>query len=341
VEALESSGQGRILCVKCPDKTISDLAMTNAPRPSGIEYYTGFDGGGTYTRVLVEDHLGNEVFHSRGAGCNVFKLGIELAIQNITQLVQQISHQVPDYQRCAGRACLGLAGITEGNPPSELVVALSEIGIGPAPIVHNDAYLSWYSIARGEPAIALVSGTGSVAFGIDESGEVITSGGYGYLYADEGSGFDIGASGVRAAILAFEHRGPSTGLLEALLAECKLKHIAELTDCLNDPQSVARFAPVVHEQAKRGDKEAIRIITDAARDLALLLKSVRERGDFRRDHPVKIAMFGGCLNEMELLRKQVEGRIANLGMAACTAHLSPEQAAVEIARSARQTRSSN
>lgn len=37
---------------------------------------------------------------------------------------------------------------------------------------------------------------------------------------------------------------------------------------------------------------------------------------------------------MELLRTQVADRLIDLGMAACAAQISPEQAAVEIARSA-------
>ncbi|MDK1023569.1 MAG: hypothetical protein QGD92_04975 [Gammaproteobacteria bacterium] len=40
--------------------------MAKTRKPSAIEYYTGFDGGGTYTRVLVEDNQGREVFRARG-----------------------------------------------------------------------------------------------------------------------------------------------------------------------------------------------------------------------------------------------------------------------------------
>lgn len=308
--------------------------MANVDRPSGTEYYTGFDGGGTYTRVLVEDNQGREVFRARGDGGNVFKLGVKQVIFNISQLVKQILEQVPDYQQYAVRACLGLAGVSEGKPPRELVAALSSVGIGAEQILHNDAYLSWYSIARGDPAVALISGTGSVAFGVDESGEVVTSGGFGYLYADEGSGFDIGANGIRAAIRAYENRGPFTELLGVLLTQYNLKHVSELPGCLTDPRTVAHFAPSVHAQAKQGDAEAIRIIEDAARELASLLESVKVQGNFVSGGRVKTALFGGCLIAMELLRTQVGERIIDLGMEVCAPRISPEQAAVEIARSA-------
>jgi N-acetylglucosamine kinase-like BadF-type ATPase len=315
--------------------------MSSAGDTVGIEYYTGFDGGGTYTRVLVEDLLGNEVFRSRGDGSNIYKLGIAQAVRNISQLVQQIVDHVPDYHQNATRVCLGLAGVTEGKAPAELIAALSELRIGTEQFVHNDAYLTWYSIAHGNPAIALISGTGSVAFGVDESGEVVTSGGYGYLYADEGSGFDIGASGIRAAVRAIENRGPATVLTKAVMSEYKLKQMADLVERLSDPQAVAGFAPVVHEHARRGDGEAIRIIADAAVELVSLLKSAHERGNFQRSNPVKTALFGGCLRDMELLRARVSERIAGLGMEECTAKLTPEQAAVEIARSAEHSGSSD
>ena len=69
------------------------------------------------------------------------------------------------------------------------------------------------SILRGAPeriGIVVLAGTGSIAYGADRRGRTARSGGYGFLLADEGSGYWFGHQALRAVVRASDGRGPST-----------------------------------------------------------------------------------------------------------------------------------
>ena len=57
--------------------------------------------------------------------------------------------------------------------------------------------------------IVAQAGTGSDAFLVQPGGQM-SIGGWGYIFGDEGSGYDIGERTLRAAIHAFDGRGPKT-----------------------------------------------------------------------------------------------------------------------------------
>ena len=54
--------------------------------------------------------------------------------------------------------------------------------------------------------VALIAGTGSVAFGRAADGRTIRCGGWGYLLGDEGSGYAIGRAALRLAPRRFRSR---------------------------------------------------------------------------------------------------------------------------------------
>ena len=65
--------------------------------------------------------------------------------------------------------------------------------------------------------MALVAGTGSVAYGRNAAGKTARAGGWGYLAGDEGSAYWIGREALAALALALDGRGPPTALLTMLL----------------------------------------------------------------------------------------------------------------------------
>ena len=73
--------------------------------------------------------------------------------------------------------------------------------------VANDATLLF---AAGTPegwGLAVVAGTGSIAFALDRAGKDARAGGWGYLLGDEGSAFRLGLLGLRAACRAADGIG--------------------------------------------------------------------------------------------------------------------------------------
>lgn len=185
----------------------------------------GVDAGGTRTRAVCasarEGRTQGE--GAAGPGNALTVPGPELA----DHLAEAIAWAVPEESR--GRVAAvagGFAGAARGSADEPgrvrargaLVAALGRVGIAPRSIeVYSDVEAA-FAGAPGRPAggLALVAGTGAVAARIAGRVLVATSGGDGWLLGDDGGGFWIGRSAVRAALRAADGRGRPTVLAAAV-----------------------------------------------------------------------------------------------------------------------------
>src|SRR4029078_4863826 len=89
-------------------------------------------------------------------------------------------------------------------------------------------------LAAGTPnccGIALIAGTGSIAFGRAADGRTKRCGGWGYLLGDEGSGYSVGRGALSHACGELECEtlwGPNS-LTEAIVTKLQVKTVMELT----------------------------------------------------------------------------------------------------------------
>ena len=63
----------------------------------------------------------------------------------------------------------------------------------------------------------MIAGTGSFCFGRNGAGQTARAGGWGYVFGDEGGGFDLSRQAVRAGLRFEEGWGPPTALRAMLL----------------------------------------------------------------------------------------------------------------------------
>jgi len=197
-------------------------------------------------------------------------------------------------------------------------------------------------LAAGTPqgwGVALISGTGSFAFGQSHDGRTARSGGWGFLFGDEGSGYAIAVAALRAAAKAADGRGPDTQLVDALLRELGLAKAEELVSKVygmaGDRAALAALAGVVFETASQGDRAAEAIAADAAAELAQMVRAVAGKlfssGD--RISAFPLAMSGGILSGSALLRRRIESHLADGGLPAAPVALvdEPVRGAVKLA----------
>jgi N-acetylglucosamine kinase-like BadF-type ATPase len=169
----------------------------------------GIDAGATKTVALRADESGRVAAEARGPGANLRVHG-ELAVEKVfDELLETL-----DPEREAAALCLGIAGVD--RPPEERVVSgiLRRLGYRQRARVAiiNDAAIALVAGAPQRWGIVVLSGTGSIAYGLDRSGRSARAGGYGYLLADEGSGYWLGHGALRAAVRGADGRGPQTRL---------------------------------------------------------------------------------------------------------------------------------
>jgi N-acetylglucosamine kinase len=152
-----------------------------------------------------------------------------------------------------------------------------------------------------------IAGTGSIAFGQNARGETTRAGGWGYVFGDEGSAFDIVRQALRAVVREHEGWGARTALMPALIeAGGGAADANELLHRFYTPewprQRVAGLAPVVNRIAEEGDPIARGILENAARDLAMLVGAVR-RQLWTEGETVRVAWVGGVFQSALLLER--------------------------------------
>lgn len=125
--------------------------------------------------------------------------------------------------------------------------------------------------------IAVISGTGSVAWGKRADGATARVGGWGYLLGDDGSGYGVSRSAVRHA-LSLSDRGESPDALsQKFTYECGVTEPAQLLDhfyAQSERRYWAKKAGFVFELAAAGDEAAQVITRQTAIDLAALIEGV-------------------------------------------------------------------
>jgi N-acetylglucosamine kinase-like BadF-type ATPase len=231
-------------------------------------------------------------------------------------------------------ACLGLAGA--GRPKDRELVRdwAKRVALAAAVEVIEDAALL---LAAGTPegwGVAVVAGTGSMAFARSPDGRTARSGGWGPLLGDEGSGYAIALAGLRAAARAADGRGPATPLTDRLLAAHGLSRPEELVGVVyrgGDRAALAALAPIVLEAATSDDSVAGEIVRTAASELAAAAAAAARQLGLGSAFPVALA--GGLLVSAAGYRERFLAALADRGLTADPVALvtEPAEGAVRLA----------
>ena len=174
--------------------------------------------------------------------------------------------------------------------------------------ITHDAEIALTGATNGDPGILVIGGTGSIAFGRNAAGRTARAGGWGYIFGDEGGGFDLTRRALRAALRDEEGWGPATQLRSMLLAATGAPDMNDLlhrfyTPAFPRPQ-IASFSRLVSSAAAVGDEIARQILRDAASALALYAGGVYHQL-FSADEEFQVAYVGGVFTS-DLLRNEFD-----------------------------------
>jgi N-acetylglucosamine kinase-like BadF-type ATPase len=298
------------------------------------------DGGGTKTQALVTDLQGKVLARGLGPSSNAHNVGFEQSCQAMTTAIDGALLQVVGLRSARqgqswrgapiAAACFGLAGVDAPEDEAEIARWVRQQTIAERFLVVNDAELV---LAGGTPegwGVALISGTGSVCLGRAANGRTVRVGGWGPLLSDEGSGYEIASHALRAVARSVDGREQAPALVNAVLRHWSLRDPSSLIRFVHAPTTtaaeIAGLAPVVVEQAQRGDTVARDILERAGRELAGQVSAVIERLKLSRP---PLALAGGMLRGAlrEAVVKQIGAAISSVTYVA-----DPPLGAVVLAR---------
>lgn len=282
------------------------------------ELVIGVDGGGSKTLAWLaeaEYTLGAKPIGVGESGpSNPQSVGWETALANIDKAVNAAFAAAGLTSVPIAAACVAIAGGDRDDARQRLNKWAEARNLARRFLPAHDAAPL---LAAGTPdgvGIAIVSGTGSFAFGQSQAGRTARAGGWGYLFGDEGSGYAIAITALRAVSMAADGRREATQLTQRFLDQFHLTAAAELVGTVyarrDDRQWLASLADTVFLAAVDGDSMACKIVEDAAADLADLVAAVAL--ELQLDEaPFPLALGGGVLNHSTLLRERLIDRLHN------------------------------
>jgi N-acetylglucosamine kinase-like BadF-type ATPase len=267
------------------------------------EYFLGVDGGQSGTAALIGDAEGRMVGWGTAGPCDHVSSG-EAREKFLRVMRECIGQAMANAGIQKGRfrsACFGLSG-----GPDDKAALVHEVVHADRMAVTDDAKIALAGATGGDPGVVVIGGTGSIAFGENARGEIARAGGWGYIFGDEGSGFDIARRAMRAVLREFENRGARTALTPALLEATGTSDANEMLHLFYTPEwprsRVARLAQTVDRLAEESDPVAFAILECAAEDLAELAAAVRVQL-FREEETALVSWTGGVF-ESRILRER-------------------------------------
>ena len=310
------TADGRVRAAVGSNGTNGRYAHTNGTE----ELVLGIDGGGTRTIVYLATRStrdsGWELLGRGEAGpSNRQVVGTPAALAALDEATAHAFAAAGRTRHAVRAACLGLAGAGRAGDQEIVREWAARANLAGTVDVIEDAALL---LAAGTPdgwGVAVVAGTGSMAFARAADGRTARAGGWGPLLGDEGSGYAVALAGLRAAARAADGRAAVTPLTDRLLAAYGLTRPQELIGVVyrgGDRAALASLAPVVLEAAEAGDPTADHIVREAAGELAAAAAAAARSLELGATFPVALA--GGLLVSAAGYRERFLSALTDRGL---------------------------
>ncbi|MEF7494195.1 ROK family protein [Lysinibacillus sphaericus] len=261
---------------------------------NGVMYVLAIDGGGTKTTAIICDEKGQcfaQIDTTRSNPTAMDQPYFEATIHSIMQSLQQQNPQiVAEVTSC-------FAGIMELQAESMVESILRQYVCDSATItVDNDALIALYAGTLGKAGIVQIAGTGAITMGYDKQQHYHRVGGWGYLFDDEGSGYDLGVQLLKAVLQSYDGRAPRTILTEAVMKHFSVDDVPQLIACVygeEHPRTViAPLSAYIVAAADDGDLVAKRIIEEACQNYFKAIKACYLRMAWGQEE-VPVVLCGG------------------------------------------------
>lgn len=291
------------------------------------KYYLGIDGGGTKTDFLLCGADGTDIRRCVLAGCNPVDIGMERAKAILTEGISNVCGTVP-YGEISLYA--GIAGGISGDNQEKLRSFFETFGF--LRVRNNsDAMNAVAAGLKGEDGVAVIMGTGNVAF-TKRGSEYLRTGGFGYLIDKGGDGYSIGRDALHYALYA-EQRGEQETILLLLLQEKAggnlLPKIAEIYT--GGKAYIASFAPAVFEAFRGGDTIAKHIIGTHVSYICDLIAEAAQKLNNKEE--IRVRLIGGIAKQPEIVPwiKTYAHRFAPMQLDIAYTDVEPVRGAVQLA----------
>ncbi|QKY71683.1 N-acetylglucosamine kinase [Lentibacillus sp. CBA3610] len=273
-------------------------------------YVMGIDGGGTKTKAVIADMNGKVVVAHTTNSTNPNITSKHKLKNTLETLFISIEKSSGIAMKNIKSVCAGVSGAgNEANKTilSDLIESCLPDGI---PVrIEADTVNALYSGTYGAPGIVQISGTGSITYGINRQLKHERAGGWGYLFGDEGSGYDIGRQGIISALKSADGRGPETVMLSMIYSHFDVNDaqslIQNVYSSTTPKNKISPIAEIVFEAYKQHDPSAQAILHQAAKEMAISIETVYEKL-FQSGEETEVVLCGGVFSEKDILPELIK-----------------------------------
>lgn len=258
-------------------------------------YYLGIDGGGTKTAFALADHSGKIIRQLRLESCNPFDVGLENAKKVLKEGIYQICSEIP-----LSNVVLfaGIAGSVSGNYREPLTSFLSEFHFAHAELGSDNENIIAAGLGQ-EDGITMILGTGVCSY-VVQNGQYHRISGWGYLFDEGGSAFNIARDAFSRYFSVCDGSGEPTSLTARIEERAGCDSAALMNQLYEGGKKViASYANLVFEEAEKGDETACSILRRNMQEAAKILRSAKTHFS-ENDYPIPVILAGG-LTEQPLL----------------------------------------
>ncbi|QOR67037.1 hypothetical protein IM538_02350 [Cytobacillus suaedae] len=282
-------------------------------------YVLGIDGGGTKTIGVIVALTGEVRAIAEVGATNintVGSIGVETEIQKLVNELRTLDLQAFNQ---VSVIFAGMAGAGNDSNKGELESILGKVLEMNIPIyVENDAITALYSGSLGQEGIVHISGTGSIAFGINREGKTDRVGGWGYLVDSGGSGFSIGQKAFNGLFDRYDNCNERTLLDEKVLRNFSITEPSDLIPIIYrnpDPRKlVASIVPLVFAAADEGDCGAQHILLSTARDIVENIKSLAPKLYSTTETQIPVVLAGGLFSRKDWFISTIKEQLELVGL---------------------------
>lgn len=270
--------------------------------------FIGADGGGTKTKVQVEDESG-KILGTGKSGPGNIRTSVDIAWNSVLNGLKEALLQAglkledPNYEYHAG---LGLAGY---EVPEAVKDFLRRRHPFKSITLESDAIIACLGAHAGEDGAIIIVGTGVHGCEVFNK-NIFHVGGWGFPHGDEGGGAWLGMEAVRITLKSVDGRSYVTPLCEAVLEKFENDVTALVTWAVQArPGDFGTLAPLVIEHAGLEDPHALMLLDTAAVEIDLVAEAL---DDAIEGQTLPLSLFGGIAPHLKSkLSPDVQARLVD------------------------------
>ncbi len=275
-----------------------------------MEFIIGIDSGGTNYRVKACNLQGRELGYAVGKPANHHYLNSEELLRQIEENIDNCLAQFGGSRKDLRCIVCGTTGIDSDEDAQRLQICYNRLRDIHCPVrLLNDAELAHYTVTGGQ-GVLVISGTGSIAFGVNKEGKRARAGGWPLaILGDEGSGTWVSK-------MALRHMGR---WLDGAVEESPLVrlirenfHINTRDDLIQialksgiNPANLPQLGRLVNQAAQEGDSHAHSILKGAGEETYHLIEDIVQALGLEENEPdFCIGLWGSNILKSEIVQEQ-------------------------------------